>query len=530
MGSGETFGVLEKRWASACRILFKSELGSLREYAPWLRQNNDPIMPRKSSISGRSTSYAIPSYAPNSKWISLDEIDFKKRFKPLEIDELKDIDTLVPALAERFYYAGNVVLGNSGFVEDSSNISDSFYMHETGTLADSKYVAYSTLGRLNQDCFGCNGIGESQFCIKCYETFKDKRCFELWMGQNCSDCFYSHNLNGCQECLFCFNLKNARHAIGNLALGKEKYFSIKESLISQIAEGLKKSKRIPSLVEMVEKSGFEKPASFASAYEPVPGPTIDKSPIQSAFSDTLSLLLNAKVRLDLDDCSAWLQRYTRAQEKCRSAASGLPVFRRDYSCYFRLPRDRLLTASESQELGPPLRLSESDAESLRISNAPGKIGKIAFFTSEYFDGTNLNLVECPTSSDSANCYRSSPVVYAKYCAYCFWPRSTAYAFGCESVLDCDFCVNCYNSVKLSRCFELDSCRECSDVYFSHNCEASSNCMFCFNAKSLRYAVGNVEIGREKYMEFRKKILECIARELENSKDLKWSIFNLGSKN
>jgi len=254
----------------------------------------------------------------------------------------------------------------------------------------------------------------------------------------------------------------------------------------------------------------------------------DKTPIQSAFSKTISLLLDLKKAPEIDGCADWLQRYTRAQEKCVSAASGQPVFRRDYSCYFLLPKDRLLTASEAQELGPGLKLTESEAGKLSISGAPGAIGKIAFFTPEYFDGTNLNLIECSTSSDSMNCYRASPVVYSKYCAYSFWPRSSEYAFGCESVMSCDFCVNCYYSAKLSRCFEMDSCRDCSDCCFCHNCENLSNCMFCFNAKSLRYAVGNVEMGRAEYMKFRHRIMESAGREFEKSSGLKWSIFTIGS--
>jgi hypothetical protein len=52
-------------------------------------------------------------------------------------------------------------------------------------------------------------------------------------------------------------------------------------------------------------------------------------------------------------------------------------------------------------------------------------------------------------------------------------------------------------------------------------------MFCFNVKSKRYAIGNVELGRDKYLEVKQKVLEEIVKKLEKNKSLEISIFNLG---
>ncbi|MDD5337635.1 MAG: hypothetical protein PHS02_04080 [Candidatus ainarchaeum sp.] len=99
-------------------------------------------------------------------------------------------------------------------------------------------------------------------------------------------------------------------------------------------------------------------------------------------------------------------------------------------------------------------------------------------------------------------------------------------FGCDTIFDSAFCINCYHSVKLTRCFEMDSCRDCSDSCFCHNSEGLSNCMFCFNSKGLRYAIGNVEVGKEEYARMRKVLLDAIGKRLEKDKDLKLSIYNL----
>ena len=100
-------------------------------------------------------------------------------------------------------------------------------------------------------------------------------------------------------------------------------------------------------------------------------------------------------------------------------------------------------------------------------------------------------------------------------------------FGCSVIFDSSHCINCHQSVKLTRCFESDSCRDCSDLYFCHNCEGCQECLFCFNVKSKRYAIANVEMKKEDYLRVKKMVLEEIGKKLENEHRLERSIFNLG---
>jgi hypothetical protein len=520
----ECLPVLEKKWRSVSRVIFKQDIGPLSDYIPWLTRFNLPMKYRKSSVCGSEIAYAISEYSENSKWVGLEEIDFNKKFEPLSLNEIKDIDSLLSSLSDRFYYAGNIILGNSGQVERSSNISDSYFMHQTGLYNDCKYMAYSTHGRLNEECFGGNAIGESAHCINCFETFRDKRCLELWMAQNCSDCYYSHNLDTCQDCMFCFNVKNRRHAIGNLELPPEKYAQIREKLLSEMAHMLKKKKKLPALVDIAAKCSGMKPEITLQTQKPEP---TDKRPMETAFAKTYSLLFGKPPSGDMDAYSEWLMRHTRKIEYIPSAFSKKKVVRYDYASYFEIPKERLLKREEAIALGEQAKIGEGEATSLTLSNSHEKISPIAFFTSEYQEGTHSNLIDVATSSSSTNCYRSSPAVYSKYCGYTFWPRSTEHAFGCTSLLDSEFCINCYWSVKLRRCFEMDSCRTCSDCLYCHNCENLTDCMFCFNTKNKRYSIGNVEVGREKFLEMKQLALSAISRSLDSKHDLALDIYNLG---
>jgi hypothetical protein len=124
---------------------------------------------------------------------------------------------------------------------------------------------------------------------------------------------------------------------------------------------------------------------------------------------------------------------------------------------------------------------------------------------------------------------AGPPVATKYGAYTHWARRCESVFGGFTLFDCQSCLNCYSSVKLARCLEVDSSRSSSDCYFSHNIENCTECMFCFNVKAKRYAIGNVEYPKEEYMRMKKRVLTEIAQRLEKDKRLDLSIYNIGGR-
>ncbi|MFH1447352.1 MAG: hypothetical protein ABIG39_00675 [Candidatus Micrarchaeota archaeon] len=522
--TSEPSKALEKRWRAICKLILKEEVGDFSDYVPWLVERNEPIMHRKSSISGKETTYAMGEYAENSKWIDFSEVDLEKQFEPLSINEIKDIDSLVEALQDRFYYTGNIVLGNSKYIERSSDVSDSFYVFESARIGDSKYIGCCTMGRLVEDMYGCNAMGESAFCIKCPETYRDKRLFEVWMSQNCNDCYYSYGLNGCTECFFCFHLKSKRYAIGNLELEPSRYKEIKKKLLSEIVEELRRNKRVPSLIDIVAKSRIQKPKLPTIKKESPP--TTSMKPIDDAFSRTCKLIFGRTIPGGVEVYSDWLTMHIQSMEGCSSVLSDEGFYRGDYGNYFDLPKDRLIGFREGSILGENAKLSKEEVGGLSFGNAHEFIGRIAFFSTEIYVEPNENTIDCPLTGYSSNSYRTFPLVYSKYCAYTFWPRSCEHLFGCRQMFDSAFCINCYYSVKLTRCFEMDGCRDCSDSYFCHNCENVRNSMFCFNTKNKRYAIGNVEVGMEEYMRIKKVLLGFVSKELNAKKSLGLGIFNL----
>lgn len=51
-------------------------------------------------------------------------------------------------------------------------------------------------------------------------------------------------------------------------------------------------------------------------------------------------------------------------------------------------------------------------------------------------------------------------------------------------------------------------------------------MFCFNAKNLTYAIGNVELPKEDYLKIKKRVLDEIITALERDAKCGLDVFNL----
>lgn len=520
----DTLRVLEKKWQDTSKVLFGSRTCSLTECSGWLSEFIEPISHNKSCLSGKEVISAPTAYCKTDRWISFEEIDFSKGFEPLNINEIKDIDSLLAAISERMYYSGNVVFGKSGNILNSSNLNDSFYIYEVGRFGNSKYLAYCTIGRLNNSCFGSNGIEESSYCIKCSRVWKLTRCFEVWLSENCSDCYYSSGLNSCSDCMFTFNAKKMKHAIGNLQLPPEKYASIKAKLTEEMAEELSGEMRLPTLMGIIGKSRLKKPVLSAGSPDGSPGFDMDK--IEKSFLETTEILFGVPLEGGIKSYAKWLTRHTRLTEKVYSAASGKELFIPSAANYTKLPKGRLLDQEEARELGSSQSISEKDLDGISLENIHEKIGEIAFFNVELNEGQNRNNIECSACINSVDNFRNSLEINVRDSAYCFWPRDSNHIFGCDSPFDSAFSINCYSCTQLTRCFEIDCCGYCSDAYFCHNCENVHNGLFCFNTKNKHYAIGNSVLVPDQYKKIKDALLGQISGELTKKKDLKWDIYNV----
>ena len=136
----ETLEALNRRWKGACKILLKQEIGDVWEYDDWLSGMIDANRHEKSALTGKDVALGIKEYAKNARFISFDEIDFGKKYSQVPPEKFAGLSQAVSALTDRFLYCGNLVIGNCGNVEKSTNISDSFFVYDSAQYGDSKYL------------------------------------------------------------------------------------------------------------------------------------------------------------------------------------------------------------------------------------------------------------------------------------------------------------------------------------------------------------------------------------------------------
>lgn len=527
MEETQAYAELNKRWKSTCRIVFGGEVGELEEYKNWLLEYVTPPKLEKSCVSGNDVSFAVSDYAKGSKFIGFDEIDFGKKFQPLSINEVKDIDSILGAVKERAAYTGNIILGTSKFVEGSSNVLDSHFILSSSVVTDSKYAAYCEMLRKCEHMFGVLGDAQSLFTIKSVDGHRGNRMFECYTTLISTDGYYSMRCQDCRELMFSFGARSKSYIVGNLALPKEKYLQLKAKLLAEMREKLKKEKRLFSLLEVIQAANEAAPEiKLPHSPDEEKG---DMRPMEEAFANTSALLFGKKLS-GLDSYAPFLKRHVRQRRAFKSPFSGKSAYLAGYmtgiSDLYKISR-RFVTEDEMVEIGKHCIGSEA-LGTLRMEAAvlAKALRPIAYCALNDTIGTSHNLIDCTLVGHSENCYKVDGSVYAKKCAYCFWPRESEHIFGSWSVWESQFAMKAYYSKKLSRCLEVDNCESCADLYYSHNCENVHEGMFCFNAKNLRNAIGNAPLAPEKYKNIKSSILSQLANELENKKGLKIDIYNI----
>ncbi len=251
--------------------------------------------------------------------------------------------------------------------------------------------------------------------------------------------------------------------------------------------------------------------------------------IEKAFQTTTALLLGKKLE-HLDDYGQWLGKNVRGKvTKKKSKISNENVCIPSVK-FFDLYGDYVVTISEALKLGQNTRLEKNEVDLLTLATASKTLTKIKLTSPEVIYGENIGTQESACYGPSQYCYKVTFTWFSKYIAYTFWARDSEYLFGCSNVAGgSGFSIKCYSSTKITRCFEVNDSHNCSDCYFCHNCEGLTESMFCFNTKGKRYAIGNVEVGKENYLKIKKLLQNQLFEELSKTKQCKYDIYTIGNR-
>jgi len=516
----QLYATLDKAWKSTCRVLFGQEIGELKRYEEWLAGQAPILSKRKSYVSGKEVILAKNGYAKNARFISAEEVAQNKSYA-LSINDIKDIDSISAALAEKCEYAGNRFLGNSSNVEHADIVMNSHFVNSSTNIEESMYVDSSFMVRRNSKyIFGAGYCGQSEFLVRVVGTFNSKRCFESYFIPDSSDLYFCDSCFGSHDLLFCFGQRSTSYRIGNLQLPKEKYLGLKQKILAEVVQELQKEGRFPTLLEI---AGSSKEAATGLEIEEDDIPT-NMAPIEKGFAFTYKLLFK-KEPLGIEQYEKWLSKNAMELVPEKTVLGGTVYCPRNIPYFSKVPKGRMASFSQMLAIG---KKSLSQEEVQTLSSIKKHIGKISYFTPELYDGENANYIASPLVYHGTNVYKTYDITYGDNAGVCLLALNSKYVYGCYRVLESQFSFKCYNSLYLNRCLELDSCNKCSDSYFCHNCEGLVDCMFCFNMKGKRFAIGNTDLQREKYAQIKEMLLKQMGEELEKKKELKWDIYSIGA--
>jgi len=250
--------------------------------------------------------------------------------------------------------------------------------------------------------------------------------------------------------------------------------------------------------------------------------------IEKAFNQTSEILFGKQLG-SMRAYEAWLERHVKGKiDGKKSKISNNIVYVPSVEFYRQLGSN-MVTLDESLKLGEK-KLPEAQLERLTLATAGRVLEGIKTTTPEIIYSRNIGTTESSCYGPTQYCYKARFVWFSKFIAHTFWGRDSERLFGCSNVAaGSAFCIKCYSSTKLVRCFEVNDSNNCADCYFCHNCEDLKDCMFCFNTKGKRYAIGNVEVGREAYIKIKKQVQKEIADELLKTKSFKHDIYSIGAE-
>ncbi|MFA6214559.1 MAG: hypothetical protein WC717_04755 [Candidatus Micrarchaeia archaeon] len=524
----EAYQYADKHFREACKVILGGEAGSLRECEGWLLALKQPMGHAKSSVSGKGLALVSTDFPEGARYLSMDEA-YAAKPAAFSINDIKDIDSLLRAARERFAYSGNLVFGNSQFVEGSTDVSDSFYIYKSARVSGCKAIACSTIVKDSSYLFGCNVASKDEYCMRCHQFTFNARCFETNITTSSSDCYYTYDCLGCKDTMFSLGQRNALHMIGNLALPKEKYMRLKAALLEQMRSELSAKKVLPSFQDIFAEAA-RTPAALpagAKACAKKFERKVNRAPVQKAFDATCRLVLGQELG-ELARYREWLLRHNIRVRKVRSVLGSGEMPAASYENLKALPDSRYVNIDERFPLTRMMKLDEKEAEGLTLANAGKMLSRIAYITPQFHEGTNLNAYDCPIILWSSDCEGVHGCVFMKKSAYSTWGRDSEYLFGSAFVFDSGFSIRCYNSFKLKNCFEVDSARSSTGCYFCHNVENCHDAIFCSNVKNLRYAVCNKEVGKEEFARAKAMLLARVVAELEEKGECGMDVYSMSN--
>ncbi|MFA6530144.1 MAG: hypothetical protein WCT31_00295 [Candidatus Micrarchaeia archaeon] len=251
--------------------------------------------------------------------------------------------------------------------------------------------------------------------------------------------------------------------------------------------------------------------------------------INSAFGIATKIIFGKQLS-EYDKFDQWIGTRTPKIETVKSSIGNGFVHLPDYAFFGKIPKGKAVSFDLLSEVeNEKIELRDEDfgdgTNGKRALDAIRTGLKKMHFIPDYIEGRNINVTKSILYMNCINVHRSVDVFTSRNCSHVFSAIDSESLFGAYRIMSSKFSIHIYNSGNLSGCFEMDLARNCSNSMFCHNVENVHNSMFCFNVKNRNWAIGNVEVGRERFMEIKARVVSKMIEELEKNGKMERDIYS-----
>ena len=242
---------VEKAWRSASKIVLGQERGGIAGYAAWLQETALPVRKLKGKFGTDTYKPLLPLVGgiPAKSLCTREEAMRENKPMITGSEAGLRLEQLAVLVAKKASITMEMVEGTTREVPEVTQAIDSTECWSEWDTTSSTRSACSTGVIQSSYIFGGYfRILDSEFCINCYDIVQLKRCFEVDSSSRTNNCYFSHNLEGCEECIFCWNSKGLRYAVFNQQLPKEDYLKLKKMLLGYLNSQLDAKKKVGQTV------------------------------------------------------------------------------------------------------------------------------------------------------------------------------------------------------------------------------------------------------------------------------------------
>lgn len=184
----------------------------------------------------------------NSIWWgdSWDATDYGQTFNPSKpfFEQFLELQKTTPREGTTIFNSENC--DYNGHIRNSKNC----YLN--ALVADCEDCLYSYWITSSKDIVDSMYTNHSNLCYWCCDVKYCFGCVGLTESNNCTDCYFSYQLRGCNNCIFCTNLADKTYYIHNKKHSKEEYEKLKSETLNGSKESWQKAQK--EYKEMVKKA------------------------------------------------------------------------------------------------------------------------------------------------------------------------------------------------------------------------------------------------------------------------------------